>query len=143
MNNLDCAIAVLAAHREGRQWDDRAVAMDMLAQLGLKPDGDAKNAVVPVPPGVTEDEVLAHEAAAKEAVDKAAAARAELNARLAAEDQAKADVAADQAKAAEDAREAAAKDAAGKSAAAAKTDAPKPGIAGPMTTAQLDNPGKG
>lgn len=143
MDNLECAMAVLAAHREARQWDDRAVAMDMLAQLGMKPDGEAKNAVAPVPPGITEDEVLAHEAAAKEATDKAAAARAELNARLEAEDKAKADAATDQAKAAKDARDAAAKDAASKPEPVAKADAPKPGVAGPMTSAQLDNPAKG
>lgn len=159
MDNLECAMAVLAAHREARQWDDRAVAMDMLVQLGMKPDGEAKNAVAPVPPGITEDEVLAHEAAAKEATDKAAAARAELNAAKAdAEKEAREAVRATSAtllKLPEDATqaqidaafkardEAKAKDAASKPAPAAKADAPKPGVAGPMTTAQLDNPGKG
>lgn len=143
MDNLECAMAVLAAHREARQWDDRAVAVDLVAQLGLDWAGEAKYAKPVAAPRITEDEVLAHEAAAKEATDKAAAARAELNARLAAEDQAKADAATDQAKAAKDTRDAAAKDAASKPAPAAKADPPKPGVAGPMTSAQLDNPGKG
>lgn len=87
MNNLEATIAVLAAHREARQWSDDAVAADLVAQLGLKPDGEAKNAKPVVMPGITEDEVVAHETAAKEAVAKAEAARAALKAQ---DDEAKA-----------------------------------------------------
>lgn len=79
MNNHDCAVAVLEAHREARRWTDDAVAADLLAQLGLDPSAEAKNAVLPAAPGITEDEVVALEAAAKEALDKAHAARAELH----------------------------------------------------------------
>lgn len=79
MNNHDCAVAVLEAHREARRWTDDAVAADLLAQLGLDPSAEAKNAVLPAAPGITEDEVVALEAAAKEAMDKAHAARAELH----------------------------------------------------------------
>jgi hypothetical protein len=76
MTNLECAIAVLTTHREARKWADEAVAQDLLAQLGLDPGGDAKDAVTPVDPSlVTEAEVVAAETAAKEATDKAQAAR--------------------------------------------------------------------
>jgi hypothetical protein len=80
MNNLEATVAVLAAHREARQWTDEAVAADLVAQLGLKPDGEAKNAKPVVPPGITEAEVVAHETAAKEATAKAKAAREALDA---------------------------------------------------------------
>lgn len=161
MDNLECAMAVLVAHREARQWDDRAVAVDLVAQLGLDWAGEAKYAKPVSAPGITEDEVLAHEAAAKEAMDKAAAARAELNAAKAdAEKEAREAVRATSAtllKLPEDATqaqidaafkardEAKAKDAAAKPEPepVAKAEAPKPGVAGPMTSAQLDNPGKG
>jgi hypothetical protein len=75
MTNLECVVAILAAHREARMWDDAAVAADLVAQLGLKPDGNAANAKPVVAPGITEDEVKAHEAAAAEAVAKAKASR--------------------------------------------------------------------
>ena len=39
MNNLDCALGVLAKHREARRWTDEAVAADLLAQLRLEPSG--------------------------------------------------------------------------------------------------------
>jgi hypothetical protein len=95
MNNMECAIACLTAHREARGWTDQAVAADLLAQLGLDPEGEAKNAVVPHDPTmITEDEVVAHETAAKEAVDKAKAARDKLHAQTEAEAKDKADVAA-------------------------------------------------
>ena len=81
--NLECVIAVLAGHREARQWTDEAVAADLVAQLGLDPAGEAKNAKPVVMPGITEDEVVAHETAAKEAADKAKAARDALNAQKA------------------------------------------------------------
>jgi hypothetical protein len=110
MTNLECAVLVLASHREGRKWTDEAVSADLLAQLGLDPAGEAKNAAPIVSPDITEAEVLAHEAAAKEAVDKAHAARDALNAQAEAEAKAKAEVAADQAKAAKDARESAKED---------------------------------
>ena len=40
MTNLECAISVLAAHREARRWADEAVAVDLLARLGM--DGAAE-----------------------------------------------------------------------------------------------------
>jgi hypothetical protein len=83
ITNLEAAEAVLAAHREARQWTDAAVAADLVAQLGLDPAGEAKNAKPVVMPGITEDEVIAHETAAKEAADKAKAARDALNAQKA------------------------------------------------------------
>jgi hypothetical protein len=97
MNNMECIVAVLASHREARAWNDEAVAMDLVAQLGLDPVGDAKNARPVVPVGITEEEVAAHEAAAQLALDKAKAARAELNARAQEEANAAAAVAATQA----------------------------------------------
>jgi hypothetical protein len=136
---MEAVIAALAAHREARQWNDEVVAADLIAQLGLKPDGEAKNAKPAMAPGITEDEVLAHEAAAKEATDKAKAARDALNAqKTEGDDKAKSD--ADQAKAADAKRDADAKAvAAVKPAEAAKPATP----AGPMTSAQLEKPGKG
>lgn len=84
MTNLECVCAVLAAHREMRMWDDQTVATDLVTQLGLDPDGEAQNAK-PVAPTITEDEVVALEAAAQEAADKAHAARDALNAQNAEE----------------------------------------------------------
>jgi hypothetical protein len=106
MNNMECIVAVLTAHREHRHWTDEAVAMDLVAQLGIDPVGEAKNAKPVVAPGITEDEVMAHEAAAKEAVAKATAAREALNAQAEEEDKAKVDAAEEQAKAAAAQREA-------------------------------------
>jgi sulfur carrier protein ThiS len=78
--NLECAVIVLAKHREARAWADLTVAQDLLTQLGLDPEGVAENAIVPADPAlVTEDQVAAAEAAAKEATDKAEAARAALD----------------------------------------------------------------
>jgi hypothetical protein len=78
--NSEAVLNILASHREARRWTDTAVADDILRQLDLDPVGEAKNAAPVVDPGITEAEVVAHEAAAKEAVDKAKAARAALNA---------------------------------------------------------------
>jgi hypothetical protein len=79
--NSECVVNVLRTHREARGWTDEAVCADLLAQLGLDPEGKAKNpAPVADPSRVTEDEVVAAEAAAKEAADKAKAARDALNA---------------------------------------------------------------
>lgn len=80
MNNQECVVAVLASHREARQWTDEAVAIDLLAQLGLDPQGDAAHASPIINQStITEDEVVAAENAAKEATDKAKAAREALN----------------------------------------------------------------
>lgn len=35
MTNLETIIAVLAGHREARQWSDDAVAADLVTKLGL------------------------------------------------------------------------------------------------------------
>lgn len=79
--NAECAVAVLASHREARKWSDEAVALDLLTQLGLDPAGEAKNAAPIINAStITEDEVVAAETAAKEAADKAKAARDALNA---------------------------------------------------------------
>ena len=111
MNNQECVVATLARHREARAWTDEAVAADLLAQLGLKPDADAKNAIEPPDPDVmAEEEVRALEAAAKEASDKATAARQAVMAKAADEAKAKADEAAATAKATQAARDAKAKD---------------------------------
>lgn len=76
MNNKECIVAVLTAHREARAWDDNAVASDLISQLGLEADGDAKNARPVINPDLmTEDQVKAAEAAAKQATDKARVAR--------------------------------------------------------------------
>lgn len=101
MTNLECVIAVLASHREARRWTDEAVAHDLLAQLGLDAAGEAKNAAPVIDPSlITEAEVVAAEAAAKEAADKARAARDALDAQAEAA-KARADVATDQATSAE------------------------------------------
>jgi hypothetical protein len=84
MNNLEAVIATLFRHREARGWTDEAVAADVLAQLGLDPAGEATHATPAVDPNlITEDEVVAAETAAQEAVDKAKAARAALEAQTA------------------------------------------------------------
>lgn len=81
MNNQECVVAVLASHREARQWNDETVAIDLLAQLGLDPQGDAAHASPIINQStITEDEVVAAENAAKEATDKAKAAREALDA---------------------------------------------------------------
>lgn len=91
MTNLECAIAVLASHRDARRWTDEAVALDLLAQLGLDAAGEAKNPAPVIDPAmITEDEVAAAENMAKEAADKAKAAREALDKQAAAETQAKA-----------------------------------------------------
>ncbi len=73
VTNMECAVAVLASHRAARTWTDEAVAAVMLNQLGLDPSGVAKNAVPPVVPHVTDDQIAAAEAAHKKAtVDLAA-----------------------------------------------------------------------
>ena len=109
MTNLEAVIAILAAHREARKWTDEAVAHDLLGQLGLDAAGKAANATPAVKPGITEAEVVAHEVAAKEAVDKAQAWRHALNTQAQEEDKVRAAAAAEQAKAAEAARQAALK----------------------------------
>jgi hypothetical protein len=79
--NLACAIAVLSLHREARDWTDEAVAADLLTQLGLDATGEATNARPVVDPNmVTEDQVTAAEAAAKDATEKAKEARDQLTA---------------------------------------------------------------
>lgn len=83
MNFYECIVSVLRAHREARQWNDEAVAHDLLRQLDLDPVAEAVKARPVVQPGITEDEVLAQEAAAKEAVAKATAAREALEAQKA------------------------------------------------------------
>jgi hypothetical protein len=94
MNNLDCAVATLVLHREARQWDDQAVATDLLRQLGVDPVGEAKNAR-PDPKLVTEEDVARAEAELAAAKDKVEAARAHLEEQKAAagepEDAAKSD----------------------------------------------------
>jgi len=40
VNNLDCALAVLAKHREARRWTDEVVAADLLSQLQIEPSGE-------------------------------------------------------------------------------------------------------
>lgn len=77
--NAECVVSILATHRDARMWTDEAVADDILRQLDLDPTAEAKNATPAALPGITEDEVIAHEAAAKEAVDKAKAARKALD----------------------------------------------------------------
>lgn len=97
MTNLECAIAVLMSHREARGWTDEAVALDLLGQLGVEAAGEAVHATPVVDPSlVTEADVVAAEASAREAVDKATSARAALIAQTAAGAR-RADVAADEA----------------------------------------------
>ena len=99
--NLEATLTVLKRHRDARAWSDTSVANDLLQQLGLDPAHVAANAAPPPPPpGVTEAEVVAHEAAAKAATDKAVAARTALLAQHELEAKAKAQAAADQAAAA-------------------------------------------
>lgn len=45
--NYECVISVLATHREARRWADEAVAIDLLAQLGLDAAGEV--GAVPMP----------------------------------------------------------------------------------------------
>lgn len=79
--NRECVVATLASHRQAGQWTDESVADDLVAQLGLRPDADAKNAKPIVDPSLmSEDEVIAAEAQAKEVSDKAKAARATFDA---------------------------------------------------------------
>lgn len=79
--NRECVVAALEQHRLGGAWNPEAVADDVIAQLGLKPDSDAKNAKPIVDPNaLSEDEVRAAEAQAKEAQDKAKAVREQFNA---------------------------------------------------------------
>jgi hypothetical protein len=78
MNNRQCVVNLLLAHRQAMRWTDEAVADDVLRQLDLDPEGEAKNATPVFAGGITEDEVVAHETAAQAAVDKATAARAQL-----------------------------------------------------------------
>ena len=110
MNNMECVVAVLASHREARHWSDEAVALDLLAQLGLDAQGEAKHAAPVIDPNmVTEDQVVAAEAAAKEATDKARAAREALDAQTKTDAQTDAEAkaeAADQARVAGENREA-------------------------------------
>jgi hypothetical protein len=81
MTNLECVMYALAKHREARQWSDEAVALDLLAQLGVDPGGDAAHAAPLVDPSlVTEDQVVAAERTAQEALEKAKNARAALDA---------------------------------------------------------------
>jgi hypothetical protein len=102
MNNHEAVVATLARHREARQWSDDAVARDLMQQLDLNPTGEASKARLLVDPAlITEDEVVAHETAAKVAHQKATEARAKLNGQVADEAKAKADVSADQARAAQ------------------------------------------
>lgn len=49
MTNLECAVAVLAQHREARKWTDTAVAVDLLAQFGLDPAGEAADPAAAAP----------------------------------------------------------------------------------------------
>lgn len=87
MTNLECVIAVLASHREARRWADEAVALDLLAQLGLDAAGDAAHAAPVVDPSlVTEDEVVAAETEARQALETAQAKRQALNAQTKPED---------------------------------------------------------
>lgn len=81
MNNLQCVINVLSSHREARRWSDESVAIDILAQLGVDDAGEAAHAAPVVDPAlITEEAVVAAEAAAEVAIDKAADARVALDA---------------------------------------------------------------
>lgn len=103
MNNLECATGVFAAHREARAWDDKAVATDLLAQLGLDPTADAKKAEPAVDPNkVTQWEVDAAKASAMVLTDAADAKEAALKAEQAEQAKAEADAAEEKAKAAKD-----------------------------------------
>lgn len=50
MTNLECVVATLEAHREARQWADHAVALAVLARLGLSAEDEVG---VPAPVPVT------------------------------------------------------------------------------------------
>jgi hypothetical protein len=81
MTNLELIVALLERHRYARAWDDTAVGRDLLERFGLDPAGVAANPlVVGDPNAVTEDEVVAAELAAHDAVKLAADKRAALNA---------------------------------------------------------------
>jgi hypothetical protein len=57
---------VLVSHREARRWTDEAVALDLLAQLGLDAAGEAKNAAVVGDTSLVTEAVVAPEAASLE-----------------------------------------------------------------------------
>jgi hypothetical protein len=81
MKILDCVIATLLRHREARHWSDAAVAADLVGQLGLDPGGEAANPTSVVDPSlVTDDQVVAAEAAADKAGREAGDLRSALNA---------------------------------------------------------------
>jgi len=42
MTNMERAVAILEQHREGRQWDDKAVAAHLLRELGVDPAASRK-----------------------------------------------------------------------------------------------------
>ncbi len=92
MTNMECAIAVLAAHREARAWTDEAVATELLWQLGLTPDGVAANVAPPSDLAVAEaadaaavaEEQARFEADAKADADRIAEIRATQAAQVAA-----------------------------------------------------------
>ena len=80
MNNTECAVAVIARHREARTWTDVAVAANLLAELGLDPNGNAAHATANVDARrVTEDQVAAAEGVAHQHAETAAALRARLD----------------------------------------------------------------
>ncbi len=90
-SNYDAIYNLLESHRKAGQtggagWTPEAVTNALLALLELDATAAAKNAPPVVPPGITEDEVRALEAAAKDAETKAKDARAALDARTKAAD---------------------------------------------------------
>jgi hypothetical protein len=157
MNNRECVLAVLTKHREARAWDDGAVADDLLMQLDIDPTAEAKNATkVRADTDALAAEIAAAEVAAKEADDKVAALRSQLDAvlkaagpppdmaaadartamneRLTTNDQADKDASAAIAKAAQDRREAEAEDDA-RAAAAAPVFVPPVAVPAPIIAA--------
>ena len=62
MTNLECAIAVLATHREARRWTDEAVAADLMVQLKLDPQAVVGPAQMPDMSSAQQN--AAHDAAA-------------------------------------------------------------------------------
>ena len=67
MSNFTAVVDVLFRHREARQWSDEAVARDVLAILGVDPDGGngielavvaEVEAAAPVAPVVEENAVI-------------------------------------------------------------------------------------
>ncbi len=48
MTNIELVVSVLAAHREARRWADEAVAVDVLARLGLDAEAESAPAAVVV-----------------------------------------------------------------------------------------------